>query len=324
MNQVFYSKAAWLLPRLEARRERWPWRVLQPVVKRFYQSSGQPIPVKLHGFDVRLNPGNTYPTIAHTTRFFNAPLVELTHQARIALKRPVVFVDIGASVGDSVLLLEQRCAGDVSKFICFEGDSEFADLLRHNVHQFSHVRAIQAMLARERLQVRSLVKEHLGSAASTGDESVEAKPLDDYLSELEPQVDILKIDVDGLDGEVLLGARGILNKFQPWVIFEWHPFLVKKAGQSIFESFEALAGCGYDRFVWYSNAGTFSHFTNAPNRHQIELIGKYLLAVNQRADEHFDVVALPPSAPDVEVALATLDYARSASRKFPILERRIL
>jgi hypothetical protein len=38
---------------------------------------------------------------------------------------------------------------------------------------------------------------------------------------------------------------------------------------------------------------------------------RYLLAVNARADEHFDVVALPDSSPIDDVELAALEYARS-------------
>jgi FkbM family methyltransferase len=228
-------------------------------------------------------------------------------------------VDVGAATGDTVLLIEQRCPGDVEKYLCVEGDSEFSALLCQNMKQFPQVKIVHSPLARERCQIRSLVKHHLGTASATGALLVDAAPLDDFLARPSDRVDVLKIDVDGYDGEVLQGAKRLLKAFQPWVIFEWHPVLVEKAGQGIYDAFEALISSGYSRFLWFNNVGTFSHFTDAPTQDHIKRQRDYLFTVNHWADEHFDIIALPTWAPPIETDLAGLDYARSTARRARVL-----
>ncbi len=88
--------------------------------------------MKLHGFNVLLNQGNTYPQTIANTPLFNAPLVELVHQACDVLGRTLTLVDVGAAIGDTVLLLKVRCRGAVGRFFCIEGDNEFFGLLKHN------------------------------------------------------------------------------------------------------------------------------------------------------------------------------------------------
>jgi len=79
--------------------------------------------------------------------------------------------------------------------------------------------------------------------------------------------------VDGYDGEVLQGAKHILNQFFTLGLFlNGNPVLIKKAGQGIYDAFEALIESGYNRFLWFNNIGTFSHFSNAPNREQSRVV----------------------------------------------------
>jgi FkbM family methyltransferase len=306
-------QAARWLPRLEVRRHRRPYKWFYPCIRDFYNAGKEPVSIRLHGFEVVVNPGNTYPSIAYQIPLFNAPLVQLVHLSHAATGRRIKLVDVGAATGDTILLIEQRCPGKVEKYVCIEGDPEFSALLRENMRQFPKVKIIQSLLASERRKIRSLEKHHLGTAAATGGSFVDAVPLDDFFGEQDERVDVLKIDVDGYDGEVLQGAKKLLRTFQPWVIFEWHPVLAEKTGQGTYDAFEALIACGYRRFLWFNNVGTFSHFTDAPTRNHVTRLKDYLVAVNHRADEHFDVIALPDSAPPVETDLAGLEFARSAA-----------
>jgi len=50
----------------------------------------------------------------------------------------------------------------------------------------------------------------------------------------------------------------------------------------------------------------------------LENMYSYLLRVNKRCDEHFDIIALPLSAPRIELELAALEYAREVSRSMPV------
>ena len=186
-------------------------------------------------------------------------------------------------------------------------------MLRQNMRQFPQVTVVQSLLARQRGQIRSLVKHHRGTASATGEDWLEAVPLDDLFASPETRIDVLKIDVDGYDGEVLQGARSLLKTSQPWVIFEWHPVLIEKAGQKIDDAFEALVSAGYHRFIWFNNVGTFSHFSSAPDKAYIQRLRDYLVAINHRADEHYDIIALPDSAFHIETELACLDFARQTA-----------
>jgi FkbM family methyltransferase len=241
----------------------------------------------------------------------------LVNQAYAALGRNISFVDVGAATGDTVLLLEQRCAGKVGSYFCFEGDEEFENLLKLNMRQFDKVKIINAMLASTHKSIPVLVKHHGGSASATGDSLRNAKPLDSFASDFGLGVDVLKIDVDGYDGEVLKGAENILTTYQPWVIFEWHPALIERARTECGTAFRALQDCGYKRFLWFGNTGLFSHFSEAPSSSELEEMNRYLLHVNSRCDEHFDIVALPDSAPALEPELAAMDFAREVAHSMP-------
>lgn len=278
---------------------------------RLWESEGAPVKTVLHGFNVLINRGNSYQLMLQGFPQFNAPLVELVHQIAKAKKRPLAFVDVGAATGDTVLLLKERCAGDVGQFICIEGDTEFHALLVENMRQFTDVEVIQCLLARQPMQIRSLIKHHKGTASATGGTMLEAVSLDSIASIQNAQIDILKIDVDGFDGEVLEGAAQMLKRWKPSVIFEWHPQLVLDAGNDPFRAFDTLSKAGYTRYAWFNNIGTFSHFSESCSRDLLKKQRDYFLAVNARAGAHVDVVALAPGNDLDDVALGVMEYARS-------------
>lgn len=83
----------------------------------------------IHGRRVVVNAGYSYPAFVRRWPTYNDPLVELVHQAYRAKGAPVQLVDVGAAVGDTVLLVLERCPGAVKRFDCVEGDSEFFGFL---------------------------------------------------------------------------------------------------------------------------------------------------------------------------------------------------
>ena len=107
--------------------------------------------------------------------------------------------------------------------------------------------------------------------------------------------DLLKIDVDGYDGEVLLGAAGTLARQQPLVIFEWHPHLIKLCGNDHRAPFRALADAGYTKLLWFGNRGPFSHSSAIPTEKEIDWWQAFLLSKHQPFGPHFDIIALPPT-----------------------------
>jgi FkbM family methyltransferase len=248
--------------------------------------------------------------VARSHKSFNNPLIELAHQLFNNKGRPLIVIDVGAAVGDTVFLLHSNLPGAFGKILCIDGDREFFNYLKQNMQQFTFVDCENALLSSQGGEERSLVRIHAGTASSQGDNVVQSTTLDRLLSDKKiGHVDLLKIDTDGFDGKVLAGAKEILTQSKPPVIFEWHPILIQKTGNNVNEPFKILAEFGYDQFLFYTKYGVFSHFMTGCNTREIGLLSQ--VCINGRHDEdwHYDVIAVPNNSVNV-VALAEASFAK--------------
>lgn len=299
-----------LLARTTARRERLPYRLYWEALYRRTRSWTKPVRTTIHNREVLIGFNYSYPITSRFFRTFNNPLVELVHEARLQAGRPVRLVDVGAAIGDTVLLIEANCPGAVSEYVCVDGDREFFQYLENNLSHLAHCRCLNQQLSRGQRLEKSLVRTHGGTASAQGSDLVAAQPLDDLLgSKGIGPIDVLKIDVDGFDGEVLAGATAILRRDRPAVIFEWHPTLCTQTGNDYLTHFHTLSEAGYTRFLWYDKFGKFHHFDSTPNDADLESQARFCLTTRQYSDWHYDVVALPPERPIDGLALAEMDYA---------------
>lgn len=163
-------------------------------------------------------------------------LTELARALWDAQKRPVVAVDVGANLGALTVPLG-RALGDHGIVHAFEpqrliyymlcGNVALASL--ENVH--CHRLAVSDQVSRIELTQYRLDKiVNIGAyqLEKTGDtdfdgldtgtrESVDAITLDGFGLD---QVDILKIDVEGMELKVLQGAQGLIDRCQPAVLCE--------------------------------------------------------------------------------------------------------
>lgn len=166
------------------------------------------------------------------------------------------------------------------------------------------------MLSSKDGEVSSLVRHHSGSSTAQGTDSVACTTLDTLLDDRKERVHVLKIDVDGLDGQILLGAKKLIEADSPAIVFEWHPLLCHQAGYSWLEHFEVLSDLGYSRFIWFDKFGRFSHFMSGFDKIDTEHLAEVCLNGQHETDWHYDVIALPTSSCVTEVALAELAYAK--------------
>lgn len=253
--------------------------------------------VTLHGHRVQLNAGYAYPAFSRRWATYNDPLVEIVHQTAVHRGHPASVVDVGAAVGDTVLLLLERCTADVERFYCVEPDLEFYDYLTHNLGDRADVELFCTMLSDADDHERDVVRIHSGTASPQGERTRQAARLDAVLAHA-PRIDVLKIDTDGFDGRVLSGSTGLLSRHQPSVIFEWHPLLLKATGQDWSLPFQVLADHGYRWFVWFTKEGSFSHIDDGFDREAVSILGDLSRAGDMpRSDWHYDVVALTESGP---------------------------
>jgi len=271
-----------------------------------------PVRTFIHGREVIVNYGFTYPVYARRHPGLNAPLVELAYQVWKAKGEKIRFTDVGAAVGDTVLLLFANLPEAFAGFVCIDGDPEFSDYLKKNLAHLKCGRLVSAVLSGSEELVPELVRTHSGTAGAEGSNRVEATTLSGVLTE---PVDLLKIDVDGFDGRVLAGAERVLADHRPAVIFEWAPILCRQTGNNWLESFKFLQSAGYSRFVWFTKVGNFSHFTFQNDTASLNALAEYCLS-DISDDWHYDVVALHDSSSIDIQALARLKFAKNRPSRY--------
>ncbi len=279
--------------------------------------SPRPVQTRIHGKRVVINHNYTYPYTARRNPEFNNPLVELVHQSFLALKRPVSVVDVGAAVGDTVLLLDANCGSEVETYYAIEGDSEFFGYLETNLGSMKKVMLHHAFLSSHEGVESSLVRIHGGTASAQGEEKTKAIPLDRLLiSSGTEHIDVLKTDLDGFDGKVLLGAKKILHLYKPAVIFEWHPVLCERTGNDASLPIEMLMGEGYTTFIFFNKFGAFSHFMFEYDKQAIEELKNFCARSNVCKDWHYDIVALRADSGVDVLSLAETSFARSKKSNY--------
>lgn len=303
-------KLQWL-SRYHTLGRRW-WRIWKWSVKKY------PVPVKttIHNHHVLVNNGYAYPMTARKYKTFNNPLVELVYQSYKVKNRPVNLIDVGAAIGDTVLLISENCPKMLGHIVCIDGDKEFFRYLEHNLDWMEQISLIEAMLSSEIGAEKELIHIHAGTASAQGKTFSVATTLDKLSEQINLQeIDIIKIDVDGFDGKVLQGGRALLRKYSPEVIFEWHPILYRKTGNDWLVPFEELTSAGYDRFLWFDKFGNFCLFSGL-NVKSINTFAELCFNGKFQPDWHYDIVALHRTSPIIEVQLAELSFARQKKSQF--------
>ena len=271
-----------------------------------------PISTKMHGHDVILNYGYTYPIYSRLFTSYNNPLVELVYQAYTANNNSqVTLIDVGAAIGDTVLLIHSSCPNIVSNYYCLDGDKEFFKYLQYNLNYIKEAMPVFAMLSDGAKVEKELIRTHKGTASSQGTVEIEARPLDTVMQEVNVKaIDIIKIDVDGFDGKVISGSKQILEAHKPAIIFEWHPILIAQTNNSSLDPFQFLSSCGYDNFVWFTKYGEFSHFTNGFDSESINKLANLCVRNKFHPDWHYDVVALHQNSSIDSLCLAEAQFAK--------------
>ena len=274
------------------------------------------VKTRVHSFPVYLNFGHSYPLYSRKFPHLNNPLIELIFHAYSTKHQAVNFLDIGANIGDSVLMLEKNCEGMLNQICCVEGNAQFFDYLRLNLAFIENGQFLSAFLAAENGTERELVR-NKGTASSQGETRVVAVTFDRLLKGLPiNEFDVVKIDTDGFDGQVLSGARAFLRTQKPAVIFEWHPILCSKTGNNWLDHFEVLEESGYSTFIWFSKFGDFSHVSYGYDEKSVNTLAEICLRNKMNYDWHYDVIALHEKSLLSPVQLAELDYAKKRRSQF--------
>lgn len=188
---------------------------------------------------------------------------ELKLIKRLAAQRPVFCIDIGANNGNFTREILRHTGAEVLAFEPLPG--AFIELEAVAASQPGRVRAVNCGVSDQsgELLLRydtdnselATFSEQVGAipyvaAAQTKTKYVRVVSLDDYLfAELTAppsRIDLLKIDVEGLEYQVLQGARRTIAELRPRIVqieYNWHQLFT---GHSLYDLAKLLPG--YDAY----------------------------------------------------------------------------
>jgi FkbM family methyltransferase len=178
---------------------------------------------------------------------------EVGHACARLCAADAVVVDVGGNVGTAALQFAATVPDGVVHV--FEPSPAMLACLRRNLalsgagNVVVHPFGLSDAPAHGRLQVATAGNP--GSAffvGEPGDDGVEVRRLDEVLADAD-RIDFVKVDVEGLELRVLRGARTLLLRHRPAVVFEVNDAALARAGASGAELCRFLQDLGY-RFLW--------------------------------------------------------------------------
>jgi FkbM family methyltransferase len=155
----------------------------------------------------------------------------VTAAIRQVLKPGMVFVDVGANFGYHSLTAARE-VGSAGKVHCFEPNPYFCKLLylSGKVNGFENLEIYPVAVADRKMNV--IYDDTYGNGRiSQFDANLESAPdrfvvrawtLDDVLRD-ESSIDLIKMDVEGAEHLVILGAKNVLQTHRPVIISEFSP-----------------------------------------------------------------------------------------------------
>jgi FkbM family methyltransferase len=171
------------------------------------------------------------------------------------VKKGMVVVDVGANIG-YYTLLAAHLVGDEGKVFAFEPDPNNYYLLCKNIEIngyrnvipvrkaiFSKSREMKLFLDKSNLGGHSLSEANVNKGASI---TVEVTSLDDYFKNTDYKIDVIKMDVQGLEMEVLEGMTNIISQNDNLqIITEFWPGGLRNAGSSPVSFLNKLVEYGF-------------------------------------------------------------------------------
>ncbi len=175
---------------------------------------------------------------------------EVWRRIMTAVRSGDTVADVGAFVGLYSIAIAKRI-GEQGKVVAFEPDATNSSMLRRNIELNGVAGLIevhQAAVGPKKGEVAFAsagIESHVLPSGRPG-QRVPVVALDDVFSAR--PVHILKIDVEGFEDKVLLGARRLLAdpRLRPRAVFiEVHPFAWGEVEVSAASLLSTLAACGY-------------------------------------------------------------------------------
>lgn len=203
-------------------------------------------------------------------------------------------LDVGANIGNHALAFSPLFA----RVLAFEPNPVALHLLRANIelNQRENIEVVPFGLGRaDETHNFHTVHGNLGASrfATSGDASLQIRHGDRFMLQENhrEQVGLIKIDVEGMEPEVLEGLAATIDTHKPVVLFEVMNEDALELSKAV------LAGCGYRRFFTLERRRTAGRSAVAKLfKRMIYGADLFLTALEERdANWHSLIVAAPPS-----------------------------
>jgi FkbM family methyltransferase len=153
-----------------------------------------------------------------------------------ALHRGCVCLDIGAHIGYYSLLLSDL-AGPEGKVVAFEPLPYTYSFLDRNLQNngaanvITENAAVGAASGRVRMSAARNGRLGQNSVSDTGDADVRCTTVDTEVTQLNlDRVDFMKVDVEGYELQVFMGAEDTIRRFHPKIMFEVNAKALREHG----------------------------------------------------------------------------------------------
>lgn len=180
-------------------------------------------------------------------------------------------LDVGANLGFFTLHFA-RWAGPDGSVAAFEANPDLVRRIGMNValNDFENVAIVEKAAHDRRETLEFYIARDPGKSSLEQAQvrqparvvRVEAIPIDDYVAQAGwTRLDAIKIDVEGNDCRVLLGARESLRRFRPFVAFEYKFDTPPEVADA---AFDLLGACGYRLEALTYDGRRFAFDRNSP------------------------------------------------------------
>ncbi len=264
-------------------------------------SKGHLVDATLYGQRLRMPAEHPLSPILMNHPQYNRPLaLAVTALAQSTPQRPLTVVDVGANIGETVAIIEQRNPG-ISEYLCVEADEEIAALCKFNHQGNPAVQTVQAFIGEnEGAMVRleddgranpstKLVSHPSAAATSTANRLRRLDSVAGPFAQSHGWLSLIKVDTEGFDFSVLRSSSALLEGFRPAVYFEWYAALLEGLNENPCDGFDFLAKHGYEHFVFFSSVGDYYCKLSRPDRSLLSSLAKAASLNPQML--YFDVLA---------------------------------
>ena len=170
-----------------------------------------------------------------------------------------VVIEAGSNIGAHSFILA-KLVGEEGEIFCFEPTNYAFARLRTNalLNDFTNMKLEKKILSdnKNTLSLATMLSDFHHQELYNLREDISEVPItsiDQYSIDFS-RLDLIKIDVDGYDYRVLIGASMAIKKFRPKVMIELAEFTLKSAGDSIQNILNFFFQNKYDGFYIIDNS----------------------------------------------------------------------